>query len=46
METWLLVSAEGNALGGEAWKRGSLYQRRPIPSVKWRGNVVPCTLGG
>ena len=38
VETWFVVSAEGN---GMAWKRGSLYPRRAMRSVEWRGNVVP-----
>jgi len=46
VETWFLVSAEGNAFGGVAWKRGSLYPRRAMSSVEWRGNVVRCIRGG
>ena len=41
-----LISAEGNLFGGVAWKRVSLYPRRVIRSVEWRGNVFPCIRGG
>jgi len=30
VETWFVLSAEGNALGGMAWKRGSFYPRRAM----------------
>ena len=43
VETWFVVSAEGN---GMAWKRDSLYPWRAMRSVEWRGNVVPCIRGG
>ena len=33
VETWFLVSAQGNAFGGVAWIRGSLYPRRAMRSV-------------
>jgi len=46
VETWFVVSAEGNEFGGVAWKRGSLNPRRGMPSVEWRGNVVRCIRGG
>ena len=40
MEKWFLTSAESNALGGVAWIRVSLYPRRAMRSVEWRGNAV------
>jgi hypothetical protein len=46
VETWSVVSAEGNAFGGMAWKRGSLYLQRAMRSVEWCGNVVRCIRGG
>jgi len=46
METWFLASAEGNALGGVAWSRVSLYPRKAMLSVDCRGNVLPCISGG
>jgi len=46
VETCSLLSAEGNAFGGLAGKRVSLYPRRAIHSVEWRGNVFPCIRGG
>jgi len=46
VETSFVVSAEVIALGGEAWKSGSLIPQREIRTVEWRGNVVPCIRGG
>jgi len=46
VETCSFLSAEGNAFGGVAWKRVSLYPRRAIRSVEWRRNVFPCIRGG
>ena len=46
VKTCFPVSVKGNALGVLAWKLGSLYPRRAMRSVEWRGNVVPCIRGG
>ena len=51
VETWFIVSAEGNAFGGMMWKRGSLHPRSVafaghMHTVRWRRNVIPCIRGG
>ena len=46
LETYFLVSAEGNALGVVAWKRGSFSTRRAIRPFEWRRIVVPFLCGG
>ena len=46
VETCFLVTAKGNAHSGVEWKRVSLYPRRAMRSVEWRGNVLPCIRGG
>ena len=45
VKTCFLVSVEGNALGGVAWKHGSLYPRKTMRTVEWRVNVFPCIRG-